>query len=185
MGEQPPLPTRRTRRTDALRPAPPAVIKVLDMASVRITALDPMDPMALQAMSSFLNEMVERVDANALTSDPADENEGYVAAGIFLVAMDERDNVVGCGALEEVEEGIAQIRRMWVNPVLRGQGIGRRLLSALEGAAAVTGYELIRLEVYDELSEAILLYETSGYVRVEPDEAAPPDLRFYERRTFA
>ena len=98
--------------------------------------------------------------------------------------MDERDNVVGCGALEEVAPGIAQIRRMWVNPVLRGQGIGRRLLSALEGAAAVSGYELIRLEVYEELSEAILLYETSGYVRVEPDELAPSDLRFYERRTF-
>lgn len=154
------------------------------MASVRIAAVDPMDQRALGAMSSFLNEMVERVDANALTADPADENEGYVAAGIFLCAMDERDNVVGCGALEEVAPGIAQIRRMWVNPVLRGQGIGRRLLSALEGAAAVSGYELIRLEVYEELSEAILLYETSGYVRVEPDELAPSDLRFYERRTF-
>lgn len=154
------------------------------MASVRIASIDPMDPRALTAMNAFLNEMVERVDANALTADPADTSEGYVRNGIFFVALDERDNVVGCGALEQADEGVAQIRRMWVNPVLRGQGIGRRLLSALEGAAAVTGYELIRLEVYEELSEAIVLYETSGFVRAEPDEDAPPDLRFYERRTF-
>jgi len=154
------------------------------MASVRIAAIDPMDPRALQAISSFLNEMVERVDANALTTDPADETEGYIAKGIFFCALDERDNVVGCGALEEVSPEVAQIRRMWVNPVLRGQGIGRRLLSALEGAAAVSGYLTLQLEVYEELTEAILLYETSGFVRVEPSGPAPVDLRFYERGTF-
>ncbi|MFZ0323290.1 MAG: GNAT family N-acetyltransferase, partial [Actinomycetes bacterium] len=128
------------------------------------------------------NEMVERVDANALTADPADEAEGYVDTGFFLVALSDRDLVVGCGALQEVEPGVGQIRRMWVDPVLRGTGIGRRLLSALEGAAAVAGFEIIRLEAYEGLTEAILLYETSGYMRTESESNAPADLRFYEKR---
>jgi len=152
------------------------------MTSVRIEALDPLDPRALHAVSAFLHEMVERVDANALTADPADENEGYVDNGFFLVAFNDRDIVVGCGALQEIEPGVGQIRRMWVDPVLRGTGIGRRLLSALEGAAAVAGFETITLEAYEGLTEAILLYETSGYMRVEPEDAAPDDLRFYEKR---
>ncbi|MDH4159698.1 MAG: GNAT family N-acetyltransferase [Actinomycetota bacterium] len=151
------------------------------MNAVRIEAMDPLDPRALQAVNSFLNEMVERVDANALTSDPADESEGYVEQGFFLVAMDDHNRVVGCGALEQVGDGLGQIRRMWVNPVLRGRSIGRRLLSALEGAAAVAGLDVIRLEAYEGLTEAILLYETSGYVRSEPEEGAPADLRFYEK----
>ena len=152
------------------------------MTSVRIEAMDPLDPRALHAVTSFLNEMVERVDANALTSDPADDTEGYVESGFFLVALNDRDLVVGCGALQEVEPGVGQIRRMWVDEVLRGKGIGRRLLSALEGAGAVAGFEIIRLEAYEALTEAILLYETSGYMRTEPEPDAPADLRFYEKR---
>lgn len=152
------------------------------MNSVRIEAMDALDPRALHAVSAFLHEMVERVDANALTADPSDESEGYVEGGIFLVAFNDRDLVVGCGALQEVEPGVGQIRRMWVDQVLRGTGIGRRLLSALEGAAAVAGFETVRLEVYEGLSEAILLYETSGYQLVEAEPDSPPDLRFYEKR---
>jgi ribosomal protein S18 acetylase RimI-like enzyme len=151
------------------------------MTAVRIEALDPKDPRAVQAVTSFLNEMVERVDANALITDPVDDAEGYVENGFFLVALDDHDRVVGCGALQQMEPGVGQIRRMWVNPVLRGRSIGRRLLAALEGAAAVAGFDVIRLEAYEGLSEAILLYETSGYQRVEPEEGAPPDLRFYEK----
>ena len=80
---------------------------------------------------------------------------------------------------------IGQIRRMWVNPVLRGRSIGRRLLAALEGAGAVAGFDFIRIEVYDALSQAILLFETSGYQQVEPFEESPPDLRAYEKRFIA
>lgn len=154
------------------------------MTQVRIEALDPKDPRAVQAVTHFLNEMVERVDANALITDPEDGDEGYVESGFFLVAIDDRDRVVGCGALQEVEPGVGQIRRMWVNPVLRGRSIGRRLLSALEGAAAVAGFETVRLEAYEGLTEAILLYETSGYMRVDPEPGAPGDLRFYEKRVM-
>jgi ribosomal protein S18 acetylase RimI-like enzyme len=69
-----------------------------------------------------------------------------------------------------------------VNPVLRGRSIGRRMLSALEGAGAVAGFDFIRIEVYDALSQAILLFETSGYMHVEPFEESPPDLRAYQKQ---
>jgi len=155
------------------------------MTAVRIEALDPTDERSQGAITTFLSEMVERVGADVLEIDVAHEAREDAGNNFFLVALDDKDNVVGCGSLRQVEPGIGQIRRMWVNPVLRGRSIGRRLLSALEGAGAVVGFDVIRVEVYDNLSQAILLFETSGYQRVGPFEESPPDLRAYEKRFAA
>ena len=152
------------------------------MTAVRIEALSPTDERSQLAITTFLNEMVERVGVDVLEIDVAQEAREDLGKNFFVAALDDRDNVVGCGALHQVAPGVGQIRRMWVNPVLRGRSIGRRLLAALEGAAAVAGFDVIRLEVYENLTEAILLFETSGYQQVEPFEESPPDLRAYERR---
>jgi ribosomal protein S18 acetylase RimI-like enzyme len=152
------------------------------MTSVRIEALDPTDPRSQAAINQFLNEMVEVVGADVLEIDVAQEARDDSGRSFFVVALDDRDNVVGCGSLRQVGPKIGQIRRLWVNQVMRGRGIGRRLLSALEGAGAVAGFEFIRLEVYEALSQAILLFETSGYVHVEPFEESPPDLRAYQKQ---
>ena len=152
------------------------------MTSVRVEALDPTDPRSQSAITQFLNEMVDRVGADVLEIDVAQEAQEDSGKNFFVVALDDRDNVVGCGSLRQIEPKIAQVRRMWVNPVLRGHGIGRRLLSALEGAAAVAGFEFIRLEVYEALTEALLLFETSGYVQVDPWEESPPDLKAYQKQ---
>jgi ribosomal protein S18 acetylase RimI-like enzyme len=155
------------------------------MTSVRIEALDPTDPRSRAAVTQFLNEMVERVGADVLEVDVEQEARADSGRNFFVVALDERDNVVGCGSLRQVEPQIGQIRRLWVNPVLRGRSIGRRLMSALEGAGAVAGFDFIRLEVYEALSEAILLFETSGYTQVEPWEESPPDLKAYQKQLVA
>ena len=155
------------------------------MTSVRVEALDPTDPRSQAALTQFLNEMVERVGADVLEIDIEQEAREDSGKNFFIVALDERDNVVGCGSLIQIEPRVGQIRRMWVNPVLRGHGIGRRLLSALEGAGAVSGYEFIRLEVYEALTEALLLFETSGYVQVDPWEQSPPDLKAYQKQLIA
>ena len=155
------------------------------MTSVRIEALDPTDPRSQSAITQFLNEMVERVGADVLEIDVAHEAREDSGKNFFIVALDEKDNVVGCASLRQFEPQVGQIRRMWVNQVLRGHGIGRRLLSALEGAGAVAGFEFIRLEVYEALSEAVLLFETSGYMQVDPWEESPPDLKAYQKQLVA
>ena len=155
------------------------------MTSVRVEALDPTDPRSQSAITQFLNEMVERVGADVLEIDVEQEAREDSGKNFFIVALDDRDNVVGCGSLRQFEPKVGQIRRMWVNPVLRGHGIGRRLLSALEGAGAVAGFEFIRLEVYEALTEALLLFETSGYVQVDPWEESPPDLKAYQKQLLA
>ena len=53
---------------------------------------------------------------------------------------------------------------MWA----RGRGLSRRLLAALEDAARGMGYVVLRLETAHRQPEAIRLYESAGYRRIEP-----------------
>jgi GNAT superfamily N-acetyltransferase len=147
--------------------------------SYRITAIDPTMPEAQAALSSYFNEMAERVDLRFLGEDAADDADDE--GGFFVVAQDERDRVVGCAALRQLEPGVGEVRRMWVNPVLRGRGIGRRLLSALEGASAVAGFDQLRLHTHENLTEAILLFETSGYQRIEQYDENDYATHWYEK----
>ena len=62
---------------------------------------------------------------------------------------------------------------MWIAPSARGLGVGRRLLAELERCARDKHARAIRLETNRALSEAIALYQRSGYVEVEQFSSEP------------
>lgn len=91
--------------------------------------------------------------------------------GLFLVAYRD-DEPVACGgwrAQEEDEEGYAdgdaEVKRMYVVPQARGQGLARRILRALEDSARTAGRIRMVLETGTPLPEAMALYTSSGYER--------------------
>jgi len=61
----------------------------------------------------------------------------------------------------------AEIRRMYVDEGLRGQGLGRIVLAALEASAAAAGADWMLLETGRPQVAAVCLYRSSGYVDVE------------------
>lgn len=63
----------------------------------------------------------------------------YEAVQEFLVAVDEHDEIVGCGALHVMWEDLAEVRTLAVRPDQRGNGVGHRLLIALLAKAAQLG----------------------------------------------
>jgi len=88
----------------------------------------------------------------------------------FVVAW-VKGEPVGCGAfrpLSEDENNVAEIKRMYVEPTMRRRGISRSILTELEKLARDCGYSIIRLETGLRQPNAIRLYETSGYHRIEP-----------------
>lgn len=70
---------------------------------------------------------------------------------------------VGCGAFKPFDENTVEIKRMFVQPELRGQGIAGAVLTALEAWAGELGYVRCVLETGKKQPEAIRLYEKSGY----------------------
>src|SRR5215471_9565079 len=60
-------------------------------------------------------------------------SDAHVAPGdgAFLIAYLD-DLAVGCGAVRRLDEAVAELKRMYVDPSVRGRGVGRCLLEALE-----------------------------------------------------
>ena len=63
----------------------------------------------------------------------------YEAVQEFWVAVDERDRVLGCGALHVMWEDLAEIRTVAVHPECRGRKIGHRIVERLIDAARELG----------------------------------------------
>ncbi|MFC5822408.1 GNAT family N-acetyltransferase [Nonomuraea insulae] len=84
----------------------------------------------------------------------------------FLVASVD-GLAVGCGAVQHVDDGTGELKRMYVLPDHRGRGVARSLLSALEDLARDLGYRRLRLATGLRQPEAIALYEKCAYTLTE------------------
>ena len=85
--------------------------------------------------------------------------------GAFVIAYLD-DVAVGCGAVRRLDQSTAELKRMYVTPSVRGRGIGRALVEALEREARMLGVTRIVLETGTRLAPAIRLYEAMGYERI-------------------
>lgn len=88
-------------------------------------------------------------------------------AAVVLVAY-EGELPVGCGVLRELEPGVGEIKRMFVIPAARRHGIARLILEELESQAFEHAYSTLRLGSGVRQPEALRLYESCGYGRIEP-----------------
>ena len=76
------------------------------------------------------------------------------------------DAPVGCGAFRRHDAGAAEVKRMFVQPTHRGQGVAQAVLAALEQWARESGYTAAVLETGKRQPAAIRLYQRSGYARI-------------------
>ena len=68
-----------------------------------------------------------------------------------------------------------EIRKMYLSPKVRGQGLGKYLLGALERAIFARGYQEIWIETASILAGAVKLYEANGYLPATGVETARCD----------
>ena len=73
------------------------------------------------------------------------------------------DAPVGCGAFKPFDSESVEIKRMFVQPAHRGQGVAQAVLGELEKWAAELGHASAVLETGKRQPEAIALYQRSGY----------------------
>ncbi|MDZ8185802.1 MAG: GNAT family N-acetyltransferase [Nostoc sp. ChiSLP02] len=85
-----------------------------------------------------------------------------------LLLGEYEEKVAGCACLRKIDQGIGEIKRMYVRPEFRKKGIGRSLLQAIINEATDIGYSKIRLDTAPYAKEAQALYRVFGFQDIEP-----------------
>ena len=151
-------------------------------ATVVFVTVDAASAAARGAMAQYFDELARRLPGGFVAGDALDEagTDFNPPRGAFVVAH-EGDDVVGCGALALLDETTAEVKRMWIHPSRRGSGLGRRLLQQLEAEARRAGATVVVLDTNGALTEAVALYESSGYAAVAPYNDNPDADHWFQK----
>lgn len=149
------------------------------LSRISIRLLDPSSSLVATALSSYYNELSISF-SNGFHIPPAEDRFSPFSLpyGCFLVAYEDTSpikndrklsskDVLGCGGLQKIDQEVVEIKRMWVRKDIRGIGLGKRLLDALERAAIKIGYKKVRLDTNQRLESAISMYKSAGYLEIE------------------
>ena len=124
----------------------------------------------------------EGADQDVLHVEDCYQNRG----GEFWVVM-ENGQLVGTAAyypidrLESQPDSAVELRKMYLLPQVRGQGLGRFLLTHLETRIQSKGFSDLWIETASVLEEAVILYEKSGYEPATGVETDRCDRVYFKR----
>ena len=106
----------------------------------------------------------------------------YVPPGGALLVADVAGQILGCIALRPLEPpAVGEIKRLYVRPAGRGQGLGAALSRAVLECARAAGYVRVRLDTLPTMLAAQALYRELGFREIPPYRHNPvPGTRFME-----
>lgn len=88
--------------------------------------------------------------------------------GLLLLAVND-EQLAGCVALRKIGDGICEMKRLYVRPEFRGDGIGKKLALSLIEEARRIGYTRMRLDTLPaQMNEAVTMYRALGFKSIAP-----------------
>jgi DNA-binding MarR family transcriptional regulator/GNAT superfamily N-acetyltransferase len=168
---------------EALVEAMDLIATVMLKDDVVIRDADPADPAALSCIGLYYQLLLETF--SSLTSEmfplPLPDAERYRSPdGAFLIAWSE-DLPIGCVSMRRLGPKLAEVKRLWVHPHARGQGLGLRLMRAIEARARDLGYTHANLDSNTGLSAAVSLYRSDGWTECDPYTDPPANIWMTKR----
>lgn len=140
-----------------------AEVRLADGRPVVLRAVPYDDPLARELVGRVQQEYLTRYGGpDEAVVDPA---EFEPPVGLFLAA--EVEGVpAGCGAWRVHAPGVAEVKRVYVAPEFRRQGLAQLQMAALEQGAAAAGCRSVVLNSGSRQPEALALYAALGYTPV-------------------
>jgi len=126
-----------------------------------------------------VRQLIAELDAFNSSLYPAESNhfdppEKLAATrGVFLV-VEREGRLVGCGAAKHCGEW-AEIKRMFLRPEARGDGLATKTLDRLLDWARAEGLALARLETGNASAAALALYRRAGFREIPAFPPYQPD----------
>ena len=99
--------------------------------------------------------------------------------GRLILATSNRQPA-GCGALHKLDHDICEMKRLYVRPQFRGQGLGRELAKRIITEARHLGHKKLRLDTVEPMMKAaVAMYRQLGFREIPPYRPNPIDGALY------
>jgi len=133
--------------------------------------------------------LIGELEAHLAPQYPEESRHGYsveklLREKVLFYVIRHDGEAAGCGGIQIFESEYAEIKRMYVRPQFRGQGLGKLMLDHLAEAARQNDVVVLRLETGIYQAEAIGLYQRCDFVPIPPfgEYREDPLSVFYEKR---
>lgn len=127
--------------------------------------------------ASTLEESIAKYSAQGKLSEMDDVQGNYFEnGGTFLVSIQD-GRIIGTGAIRFLEEGVCELKRLWLLTEYHGQGFGFRMMQELFRIAREKGYKFMRLETDRVVqARAVEFYKKLGFYEIHRFGDDPDDM---------
>ena len=132
----------------------------------------PIAPNHNKALATIIRAALEEFGANKPGTVYFDDSTDYLyelftsePQSFYFVAL-EGDTVLGGAGIfptQGLGDTTCELVKMYLTPVARGTGLGKKLIATCLAEAKTKGYKQVYLETMPELKKAVLVYEKFGF----------------------
>jgi GNAT superfamily N-acetyltransferase len=121
----------------------------------------------VESATADARALVDELETELSALYPAENRHGFTIEKLlrpgvlFFLARDGADPV-GCGGVA-FDDGVAEVKRMYVRPRARRRGVARALLDRIESEARARGHVRLFLETGDVQRAAIACYTAAAF----------------------
>ncbi len=130
-------------------------------------------PPASDLVAAMVDEMVPLYGQIDVEGAPSGTPADFSPPGGAFVVLYDGDRAIAGGGIKRLDDEACEIKRMYVVPDRRGEGLARRLLEEMEAEALRLGYTIVRLDTGEHQPHAQHLYESAGYEPIGNFNANP------------
>jgi ribosomal protein S18 acetylase RimI-like enzyme len=92
----------------------------------------------------------------------------YASPDGRLYLVKSGDEYTGCVGLRKIEDGVCEMKRLYIKLEHQGHGLGKKLIELIIKDAKSIGYKKMRLDtIKEKMPNAVDLYEKRGFKKID------------------